>query len=94
MKEVKFNTSPEDNSLIRAIVQRVTASDAVSNLKLHPLEISMDITACHCNGCELDLRKLNEAPLDTFLHDVLGINRHIDRNTGQLTDHFLPRCAK
>ena len=29
-----------------------------------------------------------------FGHDVLGINTYINRATGRLYDHFLPRCAK
>lgn len=26
-------------------------------------------------------------------HDIAGIMRHIDRNTGKLTRCFMPRCA-
>jgi len=29
-----------------------------------------------------------------FLHDVGGIHRHIDRTTGELTDHFSPRFTR
>jgi hypothetical protein len=53
----------------------------------------MDITACHCNGCELDLAGLfAAAPMD-FGHDVLGISEHLDRKTGALLDCFTPRYA-
>jgi len=55
--------------------------------------IHMDLEACHCNGCTLDLAKLAEAPLADLLHDVAGINRHLDRETGKLSGCFLPRCA-
>jgi hypothetical protein len=42
----------------------------------------------------LDLNKLlNFSDLD-FIHDVLGIKRHIDRNSGELGGCFLPRCAR
>lgn len=53
----------------------------------------MDLTACHCNGCELDLDRLLLAPDPDFGHDVCGIRRHIDRRTGKLGGCFLPRCA-
>jgi hypothetical protein len=54
----------------------------------------MDITACHLNGCKLDLAKLLAADDFNFAHDVLGIRRHIDRETGQLMNCFRPRFAK
>ncbi len=57
------------------------------------LELSMDLTACHANGCPLDLDGLLTADKSDFLHDVLGIMARIDRSTGQLTECFLPRYA-
>jgi hypothetical protein len=54
----------------------------------------MDITAIHCNGTPLRLADLAAADDFGFFHDVYGINRHIDRDTGTLTGFFLPRfCA-
>lgn len=58
------------------------------------LSLSMDITATHLNGCPLDFDKLLTASDPDFAHDVFGISRHIDRTTGKLKDHFLPRCSK
>lgn len=53
----------------------------------------MDITATHLNGCSLKLvDMLQGADLD-FAHDFAGIARHVDRDTGQLTDCFVPRFA-
>lgn len=60
------------------------------------LTIIMDLTACHLGGCRLKLREMAAAsPERAFdlLHDVYGINRHIDRETGELRDCFLPRFA-
>lgn len=54
----------------------------------------MDIEACHCNGCTLDLDRLESFPDFDFAHDVFGIYRHINRTNGKLEDCFLPRCAK
>jgi hypothetical protein len=56
-------------------------------------ELVMDLTACHVNGCALDLAGLYAAPQMDFAHDVLGIWRHLDRSTGKLGDCFVPRYA-
>lgn len=56
--------------------------------------LNMDLTACHCNGCPLDLQRLLEAPLSDFGHDIYGIRRHINRETGQIEGCFLPRFAQ
>ena len=55
----------------------------------------MDVAAADgCNGnIALDLNKLLTFPVVDFLHDCYGIQNHLDRTTGQLTDCFLPRCA-
>ncbi|NHO33307.1 hypothetical protein GOB85_12520 [Acetobacter sp. LMG 1636] len=58
------------------------------------LEIEMDLIATHSNGCPLDLERLYEADDFNLLHDVIGIRRHLDRSTGKLTDHFLPRFSQ
>ena len=61
----------------------------------HPFQTAyMDIVATHANGCPLDLAQLAIADDYTFMHDVQGIHRHIDRETGQLTDCFVPRTAR
>jgi len=52
----------------------------------------MDIEACHA-GCPLKLDALLAADDFNFSHDVMGIRRHLDRETGKLEDHFLPRFA-
>lgn len=88
---VEFNTTKEEDELINNIVKRVHT--------LHPGQfdrttISMDITACHCNGTKLDLEKLLNFDDFNFNHDIFGINYHIDRNTGKLKNFFLPRCTK
>lgn len=91
-KEINWTpNSPDEVRIIGKIVARA--------MKLYPdagidaMTMNMDITATHLNGCPLDLVDLLDAPDFDFLHDVLGIRRHIDRTTGQLADCFLPRTA-
>lgn len=57
------------------------------------MTIVMDIMASHTNGCKLKLEALRDSKLSDFVHDVCGINKHIDRETGKLLDCFLPRYA-
>ena len=51
----------------------------------------MDLEACHCNGCPLRLADMEQADAFNLMHDVTGINMHLNRNTGELSKRFLPR---
>ncbi|MDD5106076.1 MAG: hypothetical protein PHC49_10715 [Desulfuromonadaceae bacterium] len=88
-KPVSFKTTTEEATKIAAIVARATGIYPHINEE----DTKMDITATHANGCPLDLDKLLAADDSNFLHDVIGIIRHIDRRSGQLINCFLPRYA-
>lgn len=85
----RFDTTSADAALIGKVVVR-----AMSKTDIDRLELAMDLTACHSNGTPLDLARLLQADEFNFLHDIYGINRHIDRSTGQLNNHFRPRFAQ
>lgn len=88
---VNFNVTKEESAIIDRIVKR--AVDTLGKKYLSDImSISMDITACHCNGTTLNLRKLLEADDYNFLHDVCGIMRNINRRTGKIENFFSPRC--
>ncbi len=87
---VKFDLNREERILIEDIVDRAIADDK----SLDRLDLTMDITACHCNGTPLKLAELLTADDFNFSHDVFGIRRHLDRTTGKLLNHFCPRFAK
>ena len=53
----------------------------------------MDITAAHID-VPMRLDELLEADAENFAHDIGGIVRHIDRDTGKLKDCFVPRFAR
>jgi hypothetical protein len=61
---------------------------------LDVLAVQMDLEACHTHGCPLDLDRMAEARQGDVLHDIAGIRRHLDRETGELTDCFVPRFAR
>ncbi len=90
---VKFDCSKDDHANIREITTRAMTLSHQFNVNVEELALNMDITACHANGCPLDLQKLLAADDFNFTHDVFGISRHLNRKTGQLEDCFVPRCA-
>lgn len=95
MSRVSFKVSRADQIEIAAIVDRAMQAGYVGpgSKARDRLSLSMDLTACHANGCPLRLSDLRgSSPLD-FAHDVLGIVRHINRETGKLGDCFSPRYA-
>lgn len=87
---LNFAASPDDTQLITQIALR--AIDRYGK-QFDGVSIAMDITACHLNGCPLRLMDLLKADDFNFGHDVLGIRKHLNRDTGKLEDCFLPRFA-
>lgn len=91
---IKFNASEADAALIALIAQRACNVRAWANRGIDKLDLELTITAVHLNDCALDLQQLLEFEQFDFTYDILGMLRHIDRETGKLNDSFLPRCAK
>lgn len=90
---IRFNVTDEERDVILAIAERAKRElfrDPDTPSMIHLL---MDITATHANGNRLRLRELLEADAFNFAHDIHGIVRHIDRETGELKDFFVPRFA-
>ena len=83
-----MKTSREEISLIHKIGLRVH-----SHTSRDMVDIVMDIEAVH-SVTPLDLEGLLNAEEMDFFHDMFGITNHIDRETGELKDCFLPRHAK
>ena len=65
-----------------------------NGVRYEAMTANMDITACHANGNPLGLQRLLLADDFTFAHDVFGIRGHINRETGQLEDCFVPRLTR
>ncbi len=87
-----FKTSKKDANLIAKIIVRAWEIPEYSGVNL--LGLYTSIAACHTNGCELDLERFLKADDFRFSYDVFGIARHVDRKTGKLDQHFMPRCAR
>ncbi len=91
---VKFTRDPATSALITQCARRAVALREARGASADRIEIEMDLSATNANGAPLDFAKLLAFDDFNFLHDVLGIADHINRNDGRLTGHFLPRCAR
>lgn len=80
--------------VIRKIVKRAAALFRLYGADYPAMTCEMDLTACHANCNRLDLDRLMLADDFNFLHDVAGIRRHINRETGELMDCFVPRYSR
>lgn len=90
---VSFAVSKQDRSLISKIATRAIAIYSRNGEHRPRINIEMDLTATHANGCPLRLADLLASSEADLMHDINGIEMHIDRDTGRLTGLFDPRCA-
>jgi hypothetical protein len=67
---------------------------AIAPHEVHRMTVLMDLEACHSNGCPLDLAGLLAARTVDLVHDVAGISRYLNRETGKLEQGFCPRYAR
>lgn len=95
MPPLNWTCTPQERAAIDRITGRAVRLAAELGIDIgRPLDLMMDVTACHLNGCPLDFAALIEADDSNFAHDVFGITRHINRRDGTLRDCFIPRFAK
>ena len=90
---ISFKASKEDAAIIERIAERAFKFAEDAEIPADKLDFLMDVTAAHCNGCPLDLDRLLAGPDSDFTDDVFGIRRHLNRESGELEDCFLPRYA-
>jgi hypothetical protein len=91
---ISFSVTKADSLKIEAIVKRAAALSR----SIDRMSLDMDLTACHANGTPLNLDALLAADDFNFAHDVLGIQRHMDRDdasptAGRCLNCFVPRFA-
>lgn len=86
-----WNISKADLSIVEKIVNRAIHEHLINIDEWEAL--TMAITAVHLNDFTLDLNKLLNAEIPLFLHDIVGIKKFINRETGTLNNFFVPRCT-
>lgn len=91
---VSFDCTSDDKDLISQLAERAVACGLINPRRGYSkITCVMDLTATHCNGNPLRLADLLAADDFNFMHDVCGIARHLDRDTGKLGDFFSPRFS-
>ncbi len=83
----------ETHKLIAAIMRRFRNELPTAAASYDWISLAMDLAVSHNCG-HVDLSGLLVAQLADLAHDIGGIVRHLDRETSDLTDCFLPRCRK
>ncbi len=93
--EISFDTTPREMRVIREIANRAFDELGVAreNDPFTKADVVMDLAATHCNGNRLRLEALRDADGFNFAHDILGIRRHLNRDTGKLENFFSPRFS-
>lgn len=83
--------SAADHALILLIADRAKRV-IPSALSFDKMSLVMDLSAAHLD-VGLRLQELAHADDFNFNHDIAGIVRHMNRETGKLENFFLPRFA-
>ncbi len=83
-----MTTTPKDMRLLGKIADRARTFTP----EWHKGQMMMGMEQAH-GHIPLDLAKLLAAPDIDFSRDVYGIAYHLDRKTGKIGGHFVPRCA-
>jgi hypothetical protein len=92
--DLSFDCPEDERKTIRAIARRARDLYLEHRVDRSALDIDMDLTAAHCNGNPLRLDELLKADDFNLLHDVSGIAKHLNRETGKLEGFFSPRFSK
>jgi hypothetical protein len=90
---VNFNVTMQESRLIESIVDRASSVN-FSPLNMTRQSMQMDLCATIAQGIKLDLQCLLVADDFSFIHDMLGIAMHMDRQTGHLRNNFVPRFVE
>jgi hypothetical protein len=95
---ISFSVTPVERLAIEKIAARAVRlqveKERPARFRRKAVDFEMDITATHASGNPLDLDRLLAADDFNFAHDVFGIERHLDGETGELQNYFLPRFTR
>lgn len=87
----KFTDAEE--AAVARIIARAVALYAAAGDPVEPIHVRMNLSCVHATT-PLRLADMADAPDFDFGHDIFGIERHLDKDTGRLGGCFLPRFAR
>lgn len=76
------------------IIGEIAKRTVTINPSYDKTTVMMDLLVIYETGVEMRWKELLNAPVFDFMHDINGINQHLNRNTYKLEDCFWPRYAK
>ncbi len=80
-------------NIIGQIADRAGMLYAKHSARIERLDTLLDVMAVHQRIQPLRLADLLAADDLNFIHDITGINRHLDRDNYRLNDGFSPRFS-
>ena len=93
-KKVRFaRYTEEESAAVDRIVARARRMCAGMGVQIDERSLRTDLAATHASR-PLRLGELADADDFDLSHDVFGIVRHMDRNTGELRNCFVPRFTE
>jgi hypothetical protein len=87
----KLRLGREEARRVGAIVKRAKAANLDRGRQ--DSDLTMDLVAARAN-CPLNFERLLGSSDADFAHDIAGIIKFMDRETGELRECFLPRAAR
>lgn len=85
-----YGTAKDDRRLIMNIVSRAVDEMVTIFLRGDLVDLLSDLALCH-RRYRLDLEKLSALGKEEFLREIVNINRHVRRKTGEMPKGFMPR---
>ena len=76
------------------IISKIANRAVTINPAYDKSTVMMDLLVLYETGVEMRWEELLNAPVLDFMHDINGINQHLNRDTYKLEDCFWPRYAK
>ena len=85
----RLKCSREIDELMTAIAERLTSS--FPDVEFNPIELRLNLVVAYTGGF-VDLAALEQCDATDLGHDIGGISKYLDRDTGALLQTFYPRC--
>lgn len=76
------------------IINKIADHTVTINPAYDKSTVMMDLLVLYETGVEMRWEEFLNAPVFDFMHDINGINQHLNRDTYKLEDCFWPRYAK
>lgn len=91
--EPSIGVSPSRPEM-EGVVQRAVFHYSEFGVVLDPLRLMLDLSAAKSSIPTINFEALLESEDDDFAHDISGVIKNLNRETGHLENNFLLRCVR